>query len=237
MANCSQHPETPAVAECRTCARSLCEACRRDVRGVSYCEECLAAKIAAPPAAAPPRDRSFRLPTAKLPNPTLAAFLGIIPGVGAAYNGQYEKGLLHVLMFPMLISMVSAEDIFGFLIPIYFLYMIADAYKTAAARVQGVPPPDYLGLRTLLGSANKPISAAFGLDTDDAVPAKADPEATRAPLGAVVLIVLGVVLLVGNMGWIPRRPFATFWPIILVVIGFVQGRRRLQTHSEGRRNG
>ena len=167
----------------------------------------------------------------RVPNPTLAAFLGFIPGVGAAYNGQYQKGVLHVLMLPMLVSMVDADEIFGFLIPVYIGYMVVDAYKTALARVRREPPPDYLGLRNLLGSAERPISAAFGLDTAEVKVEAAEPDAGRPPLAAIVLIVLGAVLLFGNMGWIPRRPVATFWPVILIVVGFVQGRRRLRLHQ------
>ena len=33
------------------------------------------------------------------PNPSVAAVLGLIPGVGAMYNGQYFKGLIHVVIF------------------------------------------------------------------------------------------------------------------------------------------
>jgi hypothetical protein len=162
------------------------------------------------------------------PNPTLAAFLGFFPGVGAAYNGQYEKGVLHVLMFPMIVGMIHADGIFGLLMPVYIGYMVVDAYKTALARVKGERPPDYLRLGELLGSSDKPLSAAFGLDTGERT---AVADAGRPPLGAIVLIVLGTLLLLANMDWVPRRPFQTFWPLVLVVIGIVQGRRRLRAHQ------
>ena len=38
------------------------------------------------------------------PNPVAAAVLGLIPGVGAMYNGQFFKGLIHVVIFAVLIS-------------------------------------------------------------------------------------------------------------------------------------
>ena len=229
MSDCSFHPDRAAVAECVACARPVCEVCRREVRAASYCEECLAARLATPAAVpSPGRHRSFRLTGSPLPNPTLAAFFGVIPGVGACYNAQYEKALLHVLMLPMLVAMAESEDIFGFLIPVYLGYMIVDAYKTAIARVQGLSAPDYLGLRTLFGSSEKPISAAFGLDTAGGAAAPAGTESGAPPMGAIVLIVLGVVLLFGNLGWIPRQPFGTYWPLVVVVIGLLQGRRRLR---------
>ena len=37
--------------------------------------------------------------SASAPNPGLAALLGLIPGVGAMYNGQYAKGVIHLIVF------------------------------------------------------------------------------------------------------------------------------------------
>ena len=44
---------------------------------------------------------------------------------------------------------------------------------------------------------------------------------TRSPVGALILIVLGVLFLLSNLGWIPRLGplFAQWWPLILVVVG------------------
>ena len=43
--NCANHPEVASAAFCRTCGKPLCAACTRDVRGVIYCENCLAARM------------------------------------------------------------------------------------------------------------------------------------------------------------------------------------------------
>jgi hypothetical protein len=43
--NCATHNDTAAVAFCRTCGKPLCGNCTRDVRGVIYCEPCLAARL------------------------------------------------------------------------------------------------------------------------------------------------------------------------------------------------
>ncbi len=43
--NCATHVEVPAVAYCRTCGKPMCSNCTRDVRGVIYCEECLASQM------------------------------------------------------------------------------------------------------------------------------------------------------------------------------------------------
>ena len=43
--NCATHNDVAAVAFCRTCGKPLCNQCTRDVRGVIYCESCLAARM------------------------------------------------------------------------------------------------------------------------------------------------------------------------------------------------
>ncbi len=43
----------------------------------------------------------------------------------------------------------------------------------------------------------------------------------RSKLGGLILIVLGVLFLLANFGWIPRLGplFAQWWPLILVIVG------------------
>ena len=61
------------------------------------------------------------------PSPGLAFVLGLIPGVGAIYNGQYVKGLVHVIVLGTLISLVdieligNLEPLFGMLIGLVVL--------------------------------------------------------------------------------------------------------------------
>ena len=77
--NCAVHTEVPAVAYCRTCGAALCNACRRDVRGVIYCENCLAQRLQdVMPAATPgpggiPPQPGQVVVVAGGPNPGLAA--------------------------------------------------------------------------------------------------------------------------------------------------------------------
>jgi len=44
---------------------------------------------------------------------------------------------------------------------------------------------------------------------------------SKSKIGALVLIVLGVLFLLSNLGWIPRVGplFAQWWPLILVIVG------------------
>ena len=40
--NCAIHNDTPATAYCRTCGKAMCAQCTREVKGVIYCEDCIA---------------------------------------------------------------------------------------------------------------------------------------------------------------------------------------------------
>ena len=44
---------------------------------------------------------------------------------------------------------------------------------------------------------------------------------SRSIVGPVILIVIGFVFLLSNLGWIPHigRLLITWWPVILIVIG------------------
>src|SRR5205807_9563572 len=104
--NCAIHSQAPAVAYCRTCGKALCEECKRDVMGAIYCEPCIAARLqgAVPAAAGVPLAPA---PISGGPNPTVAALLGMIPGVGAMYNGQFVKACIHVVIF---VSLIAFQD-------------------------------------------------------------------------------------------------------------------------------
>ncbi len=89
-------------------------------------------------------------PAPGLPNPGLATVLGFIPGVGAMYNGQFAKGLAHVVIFAVLISLSDhVNGIFGLLVAGWYFYMVFDAYQTARARRDGLVAPDPFGLNNI----------------------------------------------------------------------------------------
>jgi hypothetical protein len=223
--NCANHNDTAAVAFCRTCGKPLCQNCTRDVRGVIYCESCLAARMEGvapaagfvpPPPPVPPQTgyQQFADPGLGLkvppgpasgPNPALAGILaGFFPfGVGAVYCSQYAKGLAHLLIFVLLIFGASHggswDWLFGFGIAFFVVYQIIDAVRTAKAIQMGQPAPDPLGLGQTFSGVEK-----F--------------ESNKVPVGAVVLIGLGVLFLLNTMG-IMEAGFERYWPLILIVLG------------------
>ena len=77
MPTCITHTDKDAVAYCRNCGRAMCPECRREVRGMVYCEDCLASQAAAPAAAAaaaPPPSGVVPVAVAGGPSPGLACF-------------------------------------------------------------------------------------------------------------------------------------------------------------------
>jgi hypothetical protein len=139
------------------------------------------------------------------PNPTVAGILaGFFPfGVGAVYCSQYAKGLAHLLIFVLLIVASNrAGDwgwIFGLGIAFFYVYQIIDAVRTARALQEGQPAPDPLGL-------GQTFSMGERLDS------------SKIPVGAVVLIGLGVLFLLHTM-----RIFDTgldrLWPLTIILLG------------------
>src|SRR5208282_3484658 len=157
--NCANHPGIAAAAYCRTCGKPLCSNCTRDVKGVIYCENCLAERLQGVQPVMPPPVAGFvaSAPAQATvpgtgPNPGLAGILGAIPfGVGAVYNGQYAKGLAHLIIFSLLVIGAShgsegVATVCGLGIAFFVVYQIIDAVRTARAIQAGQPAPDPLGL-------------------------------------------------------------------------------------------
>ena len=196
---CQIHPDVAATAYCRSCGKPLCNTCRYDAYGTVYCAE----HAPAPASAPPPPPGAGPVPPAYPRtdvNPGLARFLGFIPGVGAIYNGQYAKGLVHAVIFGVLISILNASPeglqvIFGILLPVWVFYMAFEAYHTARKRVAGEPVDEYSSIISMGGGAG------------------------NAPVAGVVLVALGVVLLLHTLHIFDFEYLARYWPVLLIAAG------------------
>jgi hypothetical protein len=223
--NCANH-DVAAVAFCRTCGKPLCSTCSRDVRGVIYCESCLAARLdGTTPAAGftpvptPPPQTGYQQfmdqglgvkvqpgPTSG-PNPAVAGILaGFFPfGVGAVYCSQYAKGLAHLVIFVLMVVGLSSnlpwyvDMVLGISLGFFYFYQIIDAVRTAKAVQMGQPAPDPFGLAQTFGVGER-------------------VDATKVPAGAVILIGLGVLFLLHTVGLF-EFGIGRFWPMILIFLG------------------
>jgi hypothetical protein len=66
------------------------------------------------------------------------------------YNEQYAKGIVHLMVFAVLVSLASdVNDIFGLFVFGWMCYMVIEAHHTARARRDGTPLPNPFGLNDL----------------------------------------------------------------------------------------
>jgi TM2 domain-containing membrane protein YozV len=175
--------------------------------GTVYCEEHLPQSASASPYTAQ-----------AVPNPGvspgLAFLLGLIPGVGAIYNGQYAKGVVHVLIVGLLISIMSSgaagglEPLFGMLVSTFFFYMAFEAYHTAKKRMMGEPVDEFSSLIQFRSQGAGAV----------ALP--------------VVLIALGALLLMNNLGWLNMTQVLRFWPVLLIAGGVYMLYLRMKAREE-----
>jgi TM2 domain-containing membrane protein YozV len=267
--DCVNHQGVAATAYCQNCGKPLCATCVRNAgNGQILCEPCLMAwQNVQQPFVAP----------ASGPNPSVAAVLGIIPGVGAMYNGQYFKGLIHVVIFVVIISITTHYGLFGLFIPAWVLYQSFEAFHTAKAIRDGQPMPDPLGLNEVgnwfnlggtpgqhrpgqpgvpMGQPGVPVNpgpgpgsgAATGTGGYQQVPYTQYPYAQgqaayapppgyvdpavppvppvppvfwkrKEPIGALILIGFGLLLLMNQLGFLAERVIHILWPLIFIAIG------------------
>lgn len=211
--------DTPSVAYCRACGKALTEEQQRRAQGTVYCEEHLpkdasaAGDAASPgqsqsnpgnsPWTAPPTAGAASAKySASSASPGLAFLLGLIPGVGAIYNGQYAKGLLHVVVMGLMASLASSHELgglewmVGMLLIVFPFYMAFEAYHTALRREKGLPVDEFSSILPLHADA-----------------------AGRFPVGPIVLIVAGVIFLLNNLELLRISHLIRFWPVLLIVLG------------------
>jgi hypothetical protein len=211
---CAVHSGEDAVGYCRNCGKAMCSTCVRPVRDVLYCEDCLATVIGIPgaaPAVASNTTASgtFAVPPPPAPprlggSPGVAFFLGLFPGLGAVYNGEYNKALIHIVVFAAIIVGLSGDPGDGgaltlsLLLAGFVLYMAFDAMRTAKAKSLGESTTDPL-----------------------------ESWSKNRPVGPIILIALGALFLLNNFDWFPLHFIWRLWPLILIGVGILLLRNRL----------
>jgi TM2 domain-containing membrane protein YozV len=143
-------------------------------------------------------------------HPALAFVLGFIPGVGAIYNGQYAKGLIHAVIFGILVSIISSHHgggpmapFLGIMIAAWVLYQPFEAFHTARKRRYGQNVEEF--------------SSLFDMR----------PQHGKFPTGAVILIGVGFLLLLDTTDIISLDTFFHYWPALLIVFGLYMLYNRL----------
>jgi len=281
--DCVNHSGVTAAAFCQNCGKALCTNCaRKAAAGQILCDSCVTAWQSVPPTYTPGFGAG--------PNPATAAVLGLIPGVGAMYNGQFLKGLAHLFIFAVLVSASDHHGIFGLFVAGWIFYQSFEAYHVAKARRDGQPLPDPLGLNEISnwlspgGRAHNAPPPGVGpvpgnpnpagqYPTGQYSPGQAGPyqapyqdpswQSTfqgtppppgtgypgvppvppvpplhwrrKEPIGAVILIGLGLMFLLGQLDLFSGRALEFAWPLLLIGLGVWLVVRRFQDSQGGPR--
>ena len=155
-------PAGERVGFCQDCGKPLTQETVRAVGSGVFCEPCLEARVSAAgqaasssygaPAAGPVAGAGYPPPppVSHSPSPVLAGFLGLIPGVGAMYNGQFAKGIVHLVIFAVLVMLSdNVSGVFHLFVFGWVCYQAFEAYHTAKARLEGLPLPNAFGFNDI----------------------------------------------------------------------------------------
>src|SRR6266446_2581893 len=190
---CAYHAKNPAVVQCNQCARWLCPACDHRVRGFPFCQDCIVAGVELL------RHHAHANPSYILrrkSSPFVATLLSFVPGLGAAYNGQTSKAIVHFAIFASFFQMaVITHGTHFFVLGVLgtWLFAAVDACRTAQL-----------------------MRGGLALDTEDDVIARrlyGNPFAW-----GVTLILIGTVFLLQTLLGI-QLPVKQLLPVALVGLG------------------
>jgi hypothetical protein len=138
-------------------------------------------------------------------NPGAAFALGLIPGVGAIYNGEFLKAAIHILVFALLIQLQGAvhgggEPLLGMATAAFYFYMAFEAYYTAKKRKL----------------------AAEGVDLEtpiDRLQQQFEGMKDKELWGGVALVLIGGLFLADNFDLVRFDRLGQLWPVVLVGLG------------------
>jgi hypothetical protein len=188
------------------CGKPLTPETRRFAGGTIYCEEHAPAAASA--------TQPVAVPAAAGASPGLGFVLGLIPGVGAIYNGQYAKGLVHAIIFGLLITIGNSnidplEPLIAVMTAAFVFYMAFEASHTARRRALGLPVDEFSSLINVR---------------------------QQSYTGGLLLIILGVVFLLSTLDILSLRQVLKFWPVLLIALGATMLYQRIRTDA-GERSG
>ncbi|MFC2173487.1 LiaI-LiaF-like domain-containing protein [Acidobacteriota bacterium] len=218
---CYHHIDTDAVGVCTVCGRPVCEECTGIESDAGTCPEC-SGTFTPPPSPEKPAQAEAEKP-GKRKSPAAACFMSmIIPGLGQLYSGQHLKALVFFVLFVYFTQNVGIADYLGLLLPVFYIYQIVDAVRSAKryGRKEETEAEEVLCCPAI-GSEN-------GRRTDSA-------------FWAWFLIIVGVIFQLNTLHLLPFAILPKLIPIVLIIIGLklISGssrhRREKPRHSGGYR--
>jgi len=187
---CSYHTASTARVQCSSCSRGLCSACDHRIKGYPYCQDCIVLGVEG-------LSRNHYAPRQR-GSARFAALLALLPGMGAVYNRQNIKGIIHFVAIVGLFRLTGirvASGIFALGGLSFYVYSIVDAYRTAQLIAQGEDPAvdEARFKRSLI---------------------------KRAPLIGALLITAGLLLVIQiARPYFPLAAAARFIPVAFIILG------------------
>jgi hypothetical protein len=193
--NCAYHLRNPAVVQCSRCMRPLCPACDHRIKGFPHCQDCIVEGVET----LRQHSRGGGVPALRRKSsPVVATLLSIIvPGLGAAYNGQTSKAIVHFAIFASFFQMATVTDgslpFFVLGVVGTWLFSAVDACRTAQLIRSGLAP-----------------------DAEEDVIAR---RLYGNPLAwSVTLLTLGVIFVLHTLFGV-RLPVKQFLPVLPLLLG------------------
>lgn len=137
---CAYHTKNPASLQCSNCARPLCPACDHRIRGFPFCQDCIVSGVELLRKQSSAQPRPF---VRRRTSPFIATLLSFVPGLGAAYNGQTSKAIVHFAIFASFFQMAVVTDgVQFFILGVIgtWLFAAVDACRTAQLMRSGLAP-------------------------------------------------------------------------------------------------
>ena len=134
-------------------------------------------------------------------SPWVALILSLLmTGLGQVYNGQFAKAFAFFMAFSGSIYLITEGHPlpFAVFLPFIIFSNMIDAYRSAA-------------LINLRGTSPGP-------DEDEA----------ESPAWGISIAVMGLLLLMNNMGWLRLSALVPYWPLLLIVAGLLLLRRSIE---------
>ncbi len=124
-------------------------------------------------------------------SPGRAAAAALIPSIGAVYNREYIKAVVHFAVFAGLMIVGESVEPFTMAAFVFYIFTIIDAYRSAEVIARRTPSPS-----------------------------QADsPEQINLPLWGGALILMGIVFLLDSLDVFRVHAIVKFWPLIFIGLG------------------
>ena len=135
---CFYHTSSPARVQCTNCTRALCPGCDHRIKGYPYCQDCIVLGIESLS-----RHYNYGGKSKSKAKARLAALCALLPGLGAVYNRQNVKAVVHFVGTVGLFQLTKLHifpGVFALAGMAFYLHSIMDAYRTAQRIAEGESP-------------------------------------------------------------------------------------------------